>query len=173
MFCPRCGAQNPDDARFCTGCGYKFSNDLPYAGFWRRLAAFLIDNIILGIVGVVVGIVVGIVIYFIYDVEEYNSGGVRILSTIISFVLSCLLSWLYYAFMESSSLQATPGKMALRIIVTDLNGNRITFWKATARYCSKGISTMLLFIGYIMAAFTEKKQALHDLAAGTLVVKKK
>ena len=64
------------------------------------------------------------------------------------------------------------GKKALGIIVTDISGQRISFGRATGRYFAKQLSTIILLIGYIMAAFTEKKQALHDMMAGTLVIKK-
>ncbi len=80
--------------------------------------------------------------------------------------------WLYFALMESSVKQGTLGKMALGIIVTDANGNRISFGRATGRYFGKIISGAILCIGYIMAGFTEKKQALHDMIAGCLVVNK-
>ena len=78
--------------------------------------------------------------------------------------------WLYHALMESSSQQGTLGKMALGIKVTDLNGNRITFGRATGRYFSKIISSLTMGVGYIMAGFTQQKQALHDIIAGCLVV---
>jgi uncharacterized RDD family membrane protein YckC len=78
-------------------------------------------------------------------------------------------SWLYEAAMESSSKQATLGKMVLGMRVTDLQGNRISFARATVRHFSKYISAMIIFIGYIMAGFTDRKQALHDMIAGTLV----
>jgi uncharacterized RDD family membrane protein YckC len=78
-------------------------------------------------------------------------------------------SWLYEAFMESSSYQATLGKMIFGMKVTDLNGNRISFERATGRHFAKWLSAMILFIGYIMVGFTERKQGLHDLLAGTLV----
>lgn len=73
---------------------------------------------------------------------------------------------------ESSPKQATLGKQALGIYVTDLDGNQITFLKATLRYFAKILSTLILFIGYIMVAFTEKRQGLHDMIAGTLVLKR-
>jgi uncharacterized RDD family membrane protein YckC len=73
--------------------------------------------------------------------------------------------------LESSSMQATLGKMALGLKVTDLNGKQISFGKATGRYFAKIISAIILLIGFIMVAFTEKKQGLHDMIAGTLVVK--
>jgi uncharacterized RDD family membrane protein YckC len=82
------------------------------------------------------------------------------------------ISILYYAIMESSKAQGSVGKMALGIKVTDMDGNRITFGKALLRSIGKLISGMIMCIGYLMAAFTEKKQALHDLIATTLVVKK-
>jgi len=81
-------------------------------------------------------------------------------------------SWLYHTAMESSRHQATLGKKALGIIVTDMNGNRISFARANARFFGKWVSGMIMNIGYLMAAFTEKKQALHDILASCLVVMK-
>lgn len=86
------------------------------------------------------------------------------------YILFPLLWWLYFALMESSSKQATLGKMLLGIIVTDLNNNRISFGKASGRYWGKLISIIILGIGFIMAGTTSKKQALHDKMAGTLVI---
>jgi len=81
--------------------------------------------------------------------------------------------WLYYAWMESSSWQGTLGKKALGLIVTDLEGRRVTFGRATGRYFSKMITGLIpLAIGYIMAGFTAKKQAIHDMIAGCLVLRK-
>jgi uncharacterized RDD family membrane protein YckC len=83
-----------------------------------------------------------------------------------------VLNWLYYSLLESSVWQGTLGKKALGLEVTDLDGNRISFGRATGRFFAKFISAIILFIGYIMAGFTEKKQALHDIIAGTLVIRK-
>jgi uncharacterized RDD family membrane protein YckC len=81
-----------------------------------------------------------------------------------------VVSWLYFAKMESSEKQATIGKKAMGIYVTDVNGQRLTFGRATGRFFAKIISSMVpLYIGFIMAGFTQKKQALHDMIAGTLV----
>jgi len=80
--------------------------------------------------------------------------------------------WLYFALMESSNRMATLGKMAIGIKVTDLNGNRVSFGRATGRYFARILSGMILMIGYIMAGFTQKKQALHDTMASCLVVLK-
>ena len=79
--------------------------------------------------------------------------------------------WLYFAIMESSTWQATIGKRLFDIRVTDLHGRQISFWRATGRHFGKNISALILSIGYIMAAFTDRKQALHDLMAGCLVLR--
>jgi uncharacterized RDD family membrane protein YckC len=83
-----------------------------------------------------------------------------------------VLRWLYFALMESSQYQATIGKLALGIIVTNMQGQRIGFGQATGRYFGKFISAMMLMIGFMMAGWTEKKQALHDMLAGCLVIRK-
>lgn len=148
-----------------------------YAGFWRRFVAHLIDQIIVGIAAFVVfipglallgfGIGAGIM-------EESESAIGLILAAVAAYLVAILLiivgQWLYYALMESSSRQATLGKLALGIVVTDLGGGRISFGRATGRYFGKILSGMIMGIGYIMAGFTEKKQALHDIMASCLVV---
>ena len=87
-------------------------------------------------------------------------------------LLTTVIALLYWSLMESSKYQATVGKIALGLKVTDLDGNSLDFVKSLIRNVCKIISGMILFIGYIMAGFTEKKQGLHDIIAGTLVVKK-
>lgn len=91
---------------------------------------------------------------------------------VVTWLVTIVIAWLYFALMESSKLQATIGKMVVGAMVTDLEGNRISFGRATGRYFGKILSGIILLIGYIMAGFTEKKQALHDMLAGTLVWKK-
>ena len=129
-----------------------------YAGFWRRVAAFLLDALILGVVTVPLNIAFG-----------GNDGYTAASSAAQS--ISTVLGWLYYALMESSAKQATLGKMALGIIVTDMEGRRIGFGKATGRYFAKILSALILGIGFLMVAFTQRKQGLHDILAGTLVIK--
>jgi len=97
--------------------------------------------------------------------------GVHIVDGIVGFVFSSCASWIYEAAMESSAKQATLGKMALGLKVTDVEGRRISFARATGRHFAKYISGMILLIGYIMAGFTARKQALHDMIAGTLVIR--
>jgi uncharacterized RDD family membrane protein YckC len=86
-------------------------------------------------------------------------------------IVGVALKWLYFAYSESSEWQATPGKKALNIVVTDMNGNRISFARASGRYFGKYVSGVTLFIGYIMAGFTQRKQALHDILADCLVLR--
>ena len=83
-----------------------------------------------------------------------------------------MAGWLYYALFESSKYGGTLGKMAVGIKVTDIEGRRVSFARATGRYFARIVTNMTLLIGYIMAGFTEKKQALHDILANCLVVKK-
>ncbi|MDX6303162.1 MAG: hypothetical protein QOI77_131 [Blastocatellia bacterium] len=85
-------------------------------------------------------------------------------------LLSIFATWLYSSLLESSSWQGTVGKKLIGLRVTDLDGNRISFGKATGRHFGKIISSLICLVGFIMVAFTEKHQALHDQMAGTLVV---
>jgi uncharacterized RDD family membrane protein YckC len=129
-----------------------------YASFGKRFLAAFLDGIIISIINILVTFVLRAIL---------GRTGVNVAN-----LLGIVVAWLYYAIQESSPKQATLGKQALGIVVTDLQGKRIDFVKATIRYFSKIISSLILLIGYIMAAFTEKKQALHDMIAGTLVLKK-
>ena len=139
---------------------------MEYAGFWRRFAAYLIDYlVILGgalALGFVIGFVAGA------SGSEDVEGGWLVAIYVTTFVGY----YLYYALMESSSNQATVGKIALGLKVTDIQGGRISFWRALGRTFAKILSALILFIGFIMAAFTDRKQALHDKVAHTLVVKR-
>jgi uncharacterized RDD family membrane protein YckC len=88
-------------------------------------------------------------------------------------LISILIQWLYHAYLESGEKQATWGKQALGIYVTDLMGNRVTFGRASGRFFAKIVTGMIpLGIGDIMAGFTERKQALHDMMAGSLVLRR-
>lgn len=103
----------------------------------------------------------------------FTGGAALTLLGIWVFIVPVVLAegWMYYALMESSSYQGTLGKRALGLKVTDLGRARITFGSATIRYFSKILSALMLHIGFIMAAFTEKKQALHDIIASCLVIR--
>ena len=100
-------------------------------------------------------------------------GIASILGSVLGLVLSSIaVGWLYFALMESSKNQATLGKMALNLKVTDMEGNPVSFGRASLRYFGKILSGMIMMIGYILAGLTEKKQALHDMIAGCLVIRK-
>ena len=135
-----------------------------YASFWKRFAAWIIDAII---TTVAFSILQLIVLASLGDVDDSTGGAVA-----TAYAASFIGQWLYYAGMESSVKRATLGKMVLGIAVTDVDGRRITFMRATGRHFAKMISGLILLIGYLMAAWTKKKQGLHDILAGTLVVNK-
>ena len=146
-----------------------------YAGFWNRVAAAIVDAIITAVAGFVILGPVVVFIIFSGGGRLGDPGEAQSLLPVIqgvNQVVSLLGGWLYYALMESSRFQGTLGKMAVQIKVTDMEGNRVTFGRATGRYFGKLVSALVLFIGYIMVAFTEKKQGLHDIMAGCLVVRK-
>jgi len=138
-----------------------------YAGFWRRFAGVIIDGVVFTVGGGAVVFGVGIV----YIAAKGTPEGIEKIEPLFAFILY-LIGWLYYASMESSSIQATLGKIAVGIIVTDLRGGRVSFARATGRHFAKFVSCLTLYIGFIMAGFTGEKQALHDMIAKCLVVKK-
>ncbi len=136
-----------------------------YAGFWRRFAAYWIDWFIFFSIELFIAAARGIPLAArqSMDPEEVAKG----------LLLSLFIGWLYAAILESSRWQATVGKRAMDIYVTDLQGRRIGFAKASARFFGKLVSALILGIGFIMIAFTERKQGLHDQLAGCLVVRRK
>jgi uncharacterized RDD family membrane protein YckC len=158
-----------------------------YAGFGQRLLAFIIDGIIIGIVYTVILTPIMTVIGLGIASEAQNmqsmtedeaaAATVGMVGSILAVVGTAIVAiyaiqLLYYSIMESSKLQASVGKLAMGIKVVDLNGNRVSFGTAFIRAIGKILSGMIMYIGYLMAAFTEKKQGLHDMIASTLVVKK-
>lgn len=140
-----------------------------YAGFWIRFVAAFIDGMIVGVAqSIVMFPFVGLP--WAEKVDEYGDPIVFSGAIMAGWVVSLVFNWLYGALLESSRRQATVGKMALGLKVTDLNGNRLSFANATGRHFGKYLSALILGIGYFMAGFTQKKQALHDVMADTLVV---
>jgi uncharacterized RDD family membrane protein YckC len=142
-----------------------------YAGFWWRFLAAFLDGIILQIVSIMSGLVIGLALGLTLGTLGLDRQIVQALCGLAGGAMGIVVAWLYHALLESSEKQATLGKMICKIRVIDLEGQRISFMRATGRYFSKFISAVILLIGYIMAGFTEKKQALHDLIAGTLVIR--
>ncbi|WP_090739113.1 RDD family protein [Paenibacillus sp. Mc5Re-14] len=141
-----------------------------YGGFWIRTAAFVIDLIILFAIVLLVGGTFSI-IPVLLDIEE--TGFILEFFIWMPLILWLVLPWLYCGFLESSKVQATPGKLVFSLVVVNSKGNRLGFLHASGRYWIKVISFMLVHIIYIVVAFTAKKQGVHDLCAKTLVVNKK
>jgi len=152
-----------------------------YAGFWLRVVAHFIDGILAGIAFTILLLIwiamVGVG-YLKNLAQGANSPDEFFTPEVIAAIfmlatISIVMMWLYYAWMESSPYQGTLGKMALGLIVTDLEGRPVTFARASGRYFAKIITGFIpLGIGYAMAGFTEKKQALHDIIAGCLVLRR-
>lgn len=153
-----------------------------YAGFWLRFVAYLIDGVISGLAFLLLLIPLfvltgaGAALSNIGSPDDIGENAAALLGFgfIAGFFgIILLVSWLYYAFSESSSWQATPGKKMLSLYVTDLSGQPISFGRASGRFFAKIITGMIpLAIGYILAGFTEKKQAVHDMIASCLVLRK-
>jgi uncharacterized RDD family membrane protein YckC len=209
MYCSKCGTNVTDGAAFCSACGQPTAGvatiapvtarpapglppsyappvlapilPSPYAGFWLRVVAHLIDDLLLGI-GIGILVLLGVAMVGVDSIrsmaesmkgEDFQMPGSLISAIIFVSVASIVLVWLYNAGMESSKNQGTLGKMALGLIVTDSQGRPIGFGHATGRYFAKIITGLIPFgIGYAMAGFTEKKQALHDMIAGCLVLRR-
>jgi uncharacterized RDD family membrane protein YckC len=126
----------------------KLSKKQIYAGFWQRFLAGIIDSIILIVIEVIL-----------------------ILIPIIGWILSLFVTWLYFAIQHSSTKQATFGMRALDIKITNENHGKIGFWRATGNFYLTVISALVFFIGFLMIAFTSKKQGFHNLISRTLCIK--
>jgi uncharacterized RDD family membrane protein YckC len=142
-----------------------------YAGFWLRLAAYLLDSLLLGLTA---GIAVFMPLMSRGAISQDNLWDIYTANTpqfVALRLLMLMIQWAYFALLESSPWQASLGKRMLGLKVTDLEGNRISFGRASARFFCTLISGFILMAGFIMIAFTQKKQALHDILTGCLVIK--
>lgn len=143
------------------------------AGFWIRFAALLVDSLVIALGSVLVMAVVGLAVGLGAARGGGDGTGAAGAGIVIGYVVLIAGQWAYFALMESSRRQATLGKLALGLGVTDLEGRRIGLGRATGRFFAKILSGIPLNLGYVLAAFTARKQALHDLVAGTLVVRRR
>jgi uncharacterized RDD family membrane protein YckC len=180
MPCENCGAANPGGAQVCISCGRPLHSagqapggelaaageEISYASFWERLAALILDGLLLGLflAGVFEALWAGLAAT---DGASMPAGLLDVLPT--------LLVWLalgaYFILMESSERGATLGKRALKLRVVDRGSKRLGKGRALARFLGRILSSSLLYIGYLIQPFNERKQALHDMLAGTLVVR--
>ena len=150
-----------------TPAHYTLSYGILYATFWERFASSFLDGLICG---AVTQPLIWIVTFLLRE------GGLpqqqaQLAITGFNLAIGQCIGWLYFALMASSPKQATVGMMAMKLVVTDLQGRPITFARATGRHFAASISGFTCFIGYLMMLWTERRQTLHDIIAGTLIVK--
>jgi uncharacterized RDD family membrane protein YckC len=196
-FCTQCGASLLAGSKFCTNCGATLGSapastvpvTMPsgygagaaaapaYApvvaaprpgGFWIRFVAAIIDAIVVQVIVIPLSFVVGLIVGLLGGQGQ----GTTTFAGFLGAVVGLVVPWIYEAAMTSSEKQATLGKLAVGLKVVGEDGGRISFARATGRWAAKIVSTLTLLIGYIMAGFTDRKRALHDMLAGTYVVYK-
>jgi uncharacterized RDD family membrane protein YckC len=199
MFCPKCGKETDASGKFCQWCGADIASipanpvvtpeeeEVPdigvYAGLGRRFVAFIVDIIIILLFDLVAMAVLGLTrgiqnsyYYFVQHVpvDQLTTDGTlaAFLGTVIAAygVVLIVIPWLYFAGFESSRSQATPGKLLMHIVVTDMTGNKPTFARVTLRHFAKFVSALIVLIGFLMIGLTQKRQGLHDKIAGCLVL---
>lgn len=154
-----------------------------YAGLGRRFVAFIVDFIIIILFDLVAMAVLGLTrgiqnsyFYFVQrvPVDTLTTEGTMgaLLGSIIAAygIVLIVIPWLYFAGFESSRSQATPGKLLMHIVVTDMTGNKPTFARVTLRHFAKFVSALVIFIGFLMIGLTQRRQGLHDRIAGCLVL---
>jgi uncharacterized RDD family membrane protein YckC len=147
-----------------------------YANFMLRMAAFIVDSMILGFLFKLLSWLLFVTLLINLRMEDFFSDDHEMIMTpflttpFITFSLVQLVGfWLYYALTETL-FGASPGKLLLHLRVTGLDGRRIGFKKATGHTFARILSFVPFLTGYLMAVFTEKTQALHDLFAGCIVI---
>lgn len=150
----------------------RLTQPLDHAGFLWRVLAALIDFVLVIGVSLVASLAtyIGLVIAFL--VFHLDKTALDANASLIGYVVGIIVLIIYYAGMESSSWQATPGKRLIGLTVSDMNGKRISFVRALIRLFLKVISGSLFGLAYLVCLFTEHKQTLHDVVIGTLVWKK-
>ncbi|MDD4136942.1 MAG: RDD family protein [Methanoregula sp.] len=199
MFCPKCGKETDASGKFCQWCGADIESvqsvpvTIPeedegpevgiYAGLGRRFIAFIVDFILILLFDLVLtgtlGLFRGIQNLYFYafqhapvaELTPEGSMAALLGSILAAYGLTLIVvPWVYYAGFESSRSQATPGKVLMNLVVTDLEGNKATFARTSLRFFWKFISLLIIFIGFIMIGFTKKHQGLHDRLSGCLVL---
>ena len=162
----------PPRATLVSGNAAVHGGEVVYAGFWKRVAANVIDSFVVGIVGGIIGAIIGGVIGAGFGLKGGLGGGGFLVIQLITNLVSIAITAGYYAWFHSSTNQATLGKMAIGIKVVRTDGEAISFARGVGRYFAFLLSSLILAIGLLMAAFTERKQGLHDMICDTLVVDK-
>ena len=189
QFCQKCGATlwpaapsvqpaQVSAPAYAPPAVYVAATPSPYGGFWIRLLAYIIDRIVLSVVATPFFFILALptISKIAHEAEQNQEPSPEfvfsVLGALSTFIVLVFIGyWLYEALLTSSAWQGTVGKRILRLKVTDEAGNRIGFGRATSRFFAKLLSYLIFYIGFIMAAFTDRKRALHDMIAGTLVMK--
>jgi len=167
----------PPSATLTSDEAFYGGGEVVYAGFWKRVAAYLIDAFVIGIATqvvqlVVMGVFFGISASSLSNPETMFASGTGILFVAALYLVPLAMNAAYYAAFHASSKQATLGKMAVGIKVVRTDGTRISLARGVGRFFATLLSSLIIGIGFLMAAFTERKQALHDMVCDTLVVDK-
>lgn len=144
--------------------------EVVYAGFWKRVAAYMIDYFVLAVPGGIIGAIIGVVLGASMGAVGSGETSIEIVAQLASALINMVIGVAYYTWFHSSQGGATLGKMAVGIKVVRSNGDRLTRGRAFGRYWAMLLSSFTLGIGFLMAAFTERKQGLHDMICDTLVV---
>jgi len=175
----------PDDAARCSLCGHAFRDDVPaaapgfaaspgftaspvlelvaYAGFWRRFIALLIDVVVTYFPIATVRVVLGLPVSGLFDPLTASAWWAA--------TFELVFDWLYAAILISSSARGTLGQQVMDLHVTDVAGNRVSFARATWRWAAQCLNLATLGFGVLMMMFSPRRQCLHDLASGTVVVR--
>ena len=188
--CASCGSRRLRDGHFCLSCGSlltdpssaladkSHSNRVPdtadkieYAGFWLRFLAGAVDLVLEALGALLVTVVLDFVLQRFGRIFGIDRWDAKVFAGFAYISILAVGSWLYCAFMESSSWRATVGKRLLGLQVMDLEGKRISFGQATVRHFMKFLSLFCLMIGFLMAGWTKRRQALHDIPADVLVIR--
>lgn len=184
MFCGHCGTWSPEPSTTCPSCGAALhaseAGPLParaqasapgvahwprtaFGGFWRRLGAVLVDSLVLYFPPAIAKVLLGLPL--VSPSDESDSAKALMVG-----LGSLLLTWLYSALMESSAAQATLGQQLLGMRVMDMQARRITFARASGRYFCQFLSLLMGGVGYLFNLWTSRRQTVHDLLAGCVVV---
>jgi|SRR5450432_2099304 len=181
IFCNVCGFNSASDAQFCQRCGAGLAPPPPspsfaavaaphYGGFWIRVVASVLDFVLMFIAFIPVRILLGSIVTITAMNAQLPMHELFVLRRAIRIGVAVVLNLTYRTAMESSRFQATFGKLAVGLKITDERGSPISFGRAVVRYFSKLLSLLALGLGYVIAGFDAQKQALHDRIAGTLVM---
>ena len=141
-----------------------------YAGFWIRVGAELLDELLIVLLFFAVAIAILIPTLILVEMAGRELDSERYANILAPLIVIPVL-WFYRAGFEASSKQATPGKLVMGLKVTDEHGKRLSFWRASLRALTKILSSMCCSFGFIMVGLSMRKQGLHDVLSKTLVVR--